>query len=305
VDQRKTVLISGASGGLGSATARRLDTLGWQVFAGVRDPDAGEQLARSGEAISPVSLDICDEGSIARAREEVARRLGGQGLDALVNNAGIVVQGPLELLPVHALRRQFEVSVIGHVAVTQAFLPLLRIGGGRVVNIGGAAGRVALPMLGAISAAKAALESLTDTMRMELVHQGVDVSIVTPGLLKTRIHEKSAEASRRDGLAGDAETQRLYARALGSFDEVMGSSRESDVDVAVEAIVAAVTARRPAPRYVVGRDAKQLVAAGHLPERLRDRLLMWKRGLRRDAFTATSTTSTASTPRGAPVGHGR
>src|SRR5205823_5849496 len=161
-----------------------------------------------------------------------------------------------ELLPVHALRRQFEVSVIGQVAVAQGFLPLLRMARGRVVNIGGAAGRLAIPMLGAISAAKAAMESLTDAMRMELVHQGVDVSIVTPGLLKTRIHEKSAEASRRDGMAGSAETQRLYARALEALDDAMAGSRESDVGVAVEAIVAALTARRPAPRYLVGRDAK-------------------------------------------------
>src|SRR5437763_3918415 len=108
MDQRKTVLVTGASGGLGSATVRKLDELGWQVFAGVREPEAGEELARGGRAIVPVELDICDEASIARASEEVGRRLGGRGLNGLVNVAGIVVQGPLELLPVHALRRQFE-----------------------------------------------------------------------------------------------------------------------------------------------------------------------------------------------------
>lgn len=280
----KSVLVSGASGGLGSATVTRLDELGWQVFAGVRSGEAGEELARGRPTVTPVQLDICDEDSVAAARGRIAGDLDGRGLDALVNNAGLVVQGPLELVPLHALRRQFEVNVIGQVAVTQAVLPLLRAARGRVVNVSGAAARVAVPMLGAISASKAALESVSDALRMELKHQGVRVSIVTPGLLRTRLHEKSTESARRDGYTGSAESQRIYAAALRRLEEKLRTAKESPVDIAVAAIVKALTAERPAPRYVVGRDARQLLLLERLPERLRDRLLMWDRGLTADVF---------------------
>jgi NAD(P)-dependent dehydrogenase (short-subunit alcohol dehydrogenase family) len=278
------VLVTGASGGLGSATVTRLGDLGWQVFAGVRSREAGEELALGRPTVTPVELDICDENTVAAARSRIDGDLAGRGLDALVNNAGLVVQGPLELVPLHALRRQFEVNVIGQMAVTQAFLPLLRAGRGRVVNITGAAGRVTVPMLGAISASKAALESASDALRMELKHQGVRVSIVTPGLLRTQLHEKSTESARRDGYAGSAESQRIYAEALRQLEEKLRTAKESPVEMAVAAIVKALTAERPAPRYVVGRDAKQLLLLERLPERLRDRLLMWNRGLTPDVF---------------------
>jgi len=280
----KSVLVTGATGGVGSATLRRLDELGWQVFAGVRRIEAGEALARTCRAAVPVALDICDEQSIAHAHEAVARHLGDTGLDALVNVAGLVVQGPVEVLPIHALRRQFEVNVIGQVAVTQAFLPLLRRARGRVVNISGAAGSVSVPMLGAISASKAALESLSDALRMELAHQGVHVSIVAPGLLRTPLHEESTEAAHRDGYAGGEETRRIYGAAVDVLEQTLLTAREAPVDIAVAAIVKALTAKRPAPRYVVGRDARQLVALRLVPDRFRDRLLMWNRGLKRELF---------------------
>jgi NAD(P)-dependent dehydrogenase (short-subunit alcohol dehydrogenase family) len=283
----KSVVVTGASGGLGSATVARLEELGWQVFAGVHVAEAGEELTRPHPNVTRLQLDVCDEASVGEARNEVARHLEGQGLDALVNNAGLVVQGPLELLPRHALRRQFEVNVIGQIAVTQAFLPLLRAARGRVVNVSGAAGRVAVPMLGAISASKAALESMSDALRMELKHQGVQVSIVTPGLLRTTLHEKSIEASRRDGYVGSPESQRIYAAAVRHLEDALQHAKEAPVDIAVDAIVRALTSRRPASRYVVGRDAKQLLILDRLPDRLRDRLLMWNRGLTPDIFEAT------------------
>jgi NAD(P)-dependent dehydrogenase (short-subunit alcohol dehydrogenase family) len=276
--------VTGASGGLGSATVARLDELGWRVFAGVRVAEAGEGLAGARGRVTPVLLDICDERAVAEASEQVARDLAGRGVDALVNNAGLVVQGPLELLPRPALRRQFETNVIGHIAVTQAFLPLLRTARGRIVNVSGAAGRVAVPMLGAISASKAALESISDALRMELRHQGVQVSVVTPGLMRTRLHEKSTEAARRDGWAGGAETQRIYARAVRELEDSLRQAKQAPVDIAVAAIIRALTSKRPAARYVVGRDARQLLVLERLPERLRDRLLMWNRGLSPDLF---------------------
>lgn len=278
-ERAKNVLITGASGGVGSATAARLHELGWQVFAGVRSSAAAEDLP--GVA---VELDITDETSIAEAGRLVAEQVGAVGLDALVNNAGVIVQGPLELVPVHALRRQFEVNVIGQIAVTQAFLPLLRAARGRVVNVGAATGRVTVPMFGPISASKTALESLTDALRMELRHQGIRVSIVEPGALETEIFDKAVEAGRRDGYAGSAETQRLYGKAIEATAAALAGQKPSSVDVAVKAIVRAVTERKPESRYVVGRDANQLTMLRHVPEGLRDRLLMANLGLKPGVF---------------------
>jgi NAD(P)-dependent dehydrogenase (short-subunit alcohol dehydrogenase family) len=285
-----TVLITGATGGIGSATARRLDGLGWRVFVAARSLEAGERLAQDGKAITPVELDVTDESSIARARGEVSEHLDGRGLSALINNAGLVVQGPLELVPSHALHRQFEVNVIGPVLVTQAFLPLLRAGGGRVINISGAAARTALPFLGPISASKAALESWSDALRMELKRQGIPVSIVVPGLLDTGLHDKAAEASRRDGFAGSAETHSIYAEALEIPEQIIADSKLAPVDTAVSKIVKALTDARPAPRYLAGRDARQLGMLRLMPDRLRDRLLMWNFGLKPERFASPSRT---------------
>src|SRR5918992_1435114 len=170
--QAKTVLVTGAAGGVGRALVNRLDELGWRVFAGVRSREAGEQLARDARALTPIRLDVCDQDSIAEAQEEVARELGSQGLGGLINNAGIVVLGPIEVIPLHVLRRQLEVNVLGPIAVTQAFMPLLRAGGGRVINVSGASGQISVPMLSG-SGSKAALEAFSDALRMELKHQEV------------------------------------------------------------------------------------------------------------------------------------
>jgi NAD(P)-dependent dehydrogenase (short-subunit alcohol dehydrogenase family) len=284
--QSRNALITGASGGIGSATVRRLDELGWRVFAGVRSPQAGEKLARGAGSVTPIELDLTDDASIARAEHQVSEQLAGEGLHGLVNNAGVIVQGPLELVPREALRRQFEVNVIGQVAVTQAFLPMLRSAGGRLVNIGAASGRVTVPMLGPISASKTALESLTDALRMELKHQGVRVSIIEPGALETEIFDKAAEAGRRDGYAGTGAAQRLYDKAIEAMKEVLAQQKTSPVDGVVKTIVRALTERNPASRYVVGRDASQLLMLRKLPEGLRDRLLMSNLGLKQDVFDA-------------------
>jgi NAD(P)-dependent dehydrogenase (short-subunit alcohol dehydrogenase family) len=271
----RTVLITGASGGIGSATTRRLDGLGWRVFAGVRGNQAAERLGMGANAVIPVELDICDARSIAHARAEVARHLEGKGLDALVNNAGLSVQGPVEMVPAKALRHQFDVNVIGHVEVTQAFLPMLRLAQGRVINVGGAAGRLALPMQGGLSASKAALDSLTDALRMELKFQGVLVCYIEPGALKTQFFQKAAASASRDRDQGSDETRQIYARAIKASTRALASSRTGPVEDGVNAIVKALTVKRPAARYLVGRDARLgLLLLRHFPHRLRDRVLM-------------------------------
>jgi NAD(P)-dependent dehydrogenase (short-subunit alcohol dehydrogenase family) len=281
---KRNVLVTGASGGVGSALTQALAGDGWRVFAAARTPESISET----RSVVPVQLDLTEEDSVHRAAAFVSERAGDEGLAGLVNNAGVIVQGPLELVPVHALRRQFEVNVVGQMAVTQAFLPVLRRARGTVVNVGAATGRVTVPMAGPISASKTALESLTDALRMELRHQGVVVTIVEPGSMQTAIFEKAAASGAADGFAGTAATQRLYARALAAAEAAMADMKPAPVDGLVKTIVKALSARRPEPRYVVGRDAGQLVMLRRFPQGLRDRLLMRAVGLRREVFEPES-----------------
>jgi NAD(P)-dependent dehydrogenase (short-subunit alcohol dehydrogenase family) len=271
-EHMKNVLITGAGGGVGTALSRALTDAGWRVFAGVRSRDGD------------LPLDVTDGDSIARAAALVEERTGGDGLAGLVNNAGIIVDGPLELVPPRAFRRQFEVNVFGALAVTQAFLPLLRRGRGTIVNVGAATGRVTVPMAGSISASKTALESLTDALRMELKHQGVAVTIVEPGAMRTEIFAKAAARAAAEGWAGSEATQRLYAGALEAAAQALAGVEPAPVDGLVDVIVKALSSRSPEPRYVVGRDAKQIMLLRRLPRALRDRALMRAVGLRREVF---------------------
>ncbi len=159
----RSVLITGASTGIGEACALHLDQLGWRVFAGVRKDADGEALrAKASARLLPVRIDVVDPGSVAAARELVLRELGDRGLDGLVNNAGIAIAAPLEFVPIEDLRRQLEINVIGQIAVTQAFLAPIRKARGRVVNMGSIGGRLATPFLGPYNASKFALEALSD-----------------------------------------------------------------------------------------------------------------------------------------------
>lgn len=202
-----------------------------------------------------------------------------------MNNAGIIVEGPpLELVPIHALRRQFEVNVIGQLAVTQAVLPMLRQAKGTVVNVGAASGRVTVPMAGPISASKSALESLTDALRMELAHQGVSVTILEPGALRTAIFDKAAANRAVDGFAGTEATQRIYAEAVRAVEAAMSAQQPAPVDGLVDVVVQALSTDQPRARYVVGREARLLVLLRRLPRALRDRVLMNTVGLKPDVF---------------------
>jgi NAD(P)-dependent dehydrogenase (short-subunit alcohol dehydrogenase family) len=281
----KSVLVTGATGGIGKVAVRRLEELGWRVFAGVRSLEAGERLAAGGSRVVPVEMDICDSRSIDEARRIVAGHLRGDGLDGLVNNAGASVDGPIELLSLDALRRQLELNVIGQVAVTQAFLPDLRAQHGRIVMMGGAAGRLTLPMYGALSASKGALDSLSDALRMELKHQGVSVSYIEPGAIRTGFFGVAAEAAKHDRRAGISDLERIYTRAIDDAAKGLAGSPSSPPEHAVRAIVRALTARRPAARYVVGRQAWMgLHVLLHLPVGVRDRVLMSSLTLNRKSF---------------------
>ena len=213
-------------------------------------------------------LDVTNEEHVRAAAERI------EELHGLVNNAGIAIAIPLEFIPLEELRRQFEVNVVGQVAVTQAFLPHLRRSRGRIVFIGSIAGQSALPFLGSYAASKHALEAVADTLRLELRPFGVDVALVQPGTIKTPIWTKSAAVA--DGLANGAgaELAGLYGERIAAFREVAlrrGAKGASAEEVA-RAVEAALTVERPRTRKLVGLDAKVRAGIERLPDRLRDRV---------------------------------
>jgi len=281
--EHRAVVITGASTGIGEACALRLDRHGWRVFAGVRKDEDGERLReRSSERLAPVLIDVTDAESISSAADTVGATLGEAGLAGLVNNAGIGVGGPLEFLPLDDLRRQLEVNVIGQIAVTQAFLPLIRRGTGRIVNIGSIGGRMATPFTGPYCASKFAMEALTDSLRQELRPWNIPVAIVEPGSIATPIWDKARATANEVLEKFPPEAIELYTEATeairGAIDEQEKAGIPAD-DVA-KAVEHALTAGKPRTRYVVGRDALiQGVLAKVAPDRLRDRLVAWQLGL--------------------------
>nr|WSX74287.1 SDR family NAD(P)-dependent oxidoreductase [Streptomyces sp. NBC_00899]WSX79648.1 SDR family NAD(P)-dependent oxidoreductase [Streptomyces sp. NBC_00899] len=265
----RSVLVTGASGGLGTAVTRRLAAEGWTVHAAVRNQADALRLADLPGDIRPVTFDVTDEASVAAAADQV-----GGSLDALVNSAGLIVQGFWEQVPAAALRRQFDVNVLGLMAVTRTFLPALRASRGRVVNIGALSSLVALPFFGPIAASKAALASMTDSLRIELRHQGVKVALVEPGAMRTEIFDRAVRSARADGAAGGPDVERQYARAAAAAAESVAATKLRPVDDAVDAVHHALTARRPRTRYLVGPDARTIRVARRLPTAVRDRALL-------------------------------
>jgi len=274
-----TVVVTGASTGIGAACALDCVARGMTVFAGVRDPRAGETLARkAGPSLIPITLDVTVERSIAQSVETVQRVVGEAGLGGLVNNAGIVIGSPLEVIPLLQLRKQLEVNVIGQIAVTQAFLPLLRRGRGRIVNMGSIAGRGTIPLLGPYSASKYALEALTDALRMELQPWGIRVSIIEPGAIATPIWEKSAKEAEGLEASASEEAKALYAEAVIRIRAAIADASQRAIapDAVARAVYHALTASRPHTRYLVGSDAKlRAWMVKWLPDRIQDKLLLW------------------------------
>ena len=270
-EMARLALVTGTSTGIGRATALHLAERGFEVLAGVRRPEDAPP------GLEPLVLDVTSERGVAAA----AARVGGT-LDALVNNAGIAVNGPIELVPVEEWRRQLEVNLIGQVAVTRALLPALLRARGRIVNISSISGRAAWPLIGPYTASKFALEAFSDTLRREVGPQGVRVVSVEPGGIRTPVWDKSRAAADRTVAA-------MPAGARGRYDGLIAGilrqgerlAREGLPPEAVASVIGtALTARRPGARYVVGREAQvQALLARLLPDRAFDALIA--RALRR------------------------
>ena len=282
-----TVVITGCSTGIGEACALRLDAAGWRVFAGVRRDEDGARLkARASSRLAPVIVDVADAASIARAAGTVRAALDGASLDGLVNNAGISLGGPLELIPIDEFRRLMEINVVGQLAVTQAFLPLLRLPAaasakgerarGRIVLMGSISGRLTVPFLGAYSASKMALGAMADALRVELQPWNIHVSIVEPASIATPIWNKGTEHAARMLAAGSPERVEQYREAISAFGRAATDARDRGVpaDEVAKVVEHALTSRAPRTRYLVGKHARLRAWVGQVvPDRVRDALL--------------------------------
>jgi NAD(P)-dependent dehydrogenase (short-subunit alcohol dehydrogenase family) len=270
----QAVLVTGTGKGIGTAVTERLVELGYHVFAGVRQTADAERWRTKSSLVHPLILDVTDEGSIKAAAAEI-RATSSLPLAGVVNNAGIAVAGPLEFLPIADLRKQLEVNVIGQIAVTQAVLPMLRESRGRVINIGSIAGRSALPLTGAYAASKFALEALTDSLRVELMPAGISVSIIEPGVIATPIWDTSLD--RADSMLKELppSANDYYGRVISAVRQraQRGGMGGLPPRVVADAVVHALTSKRPRTRYLVGRDAKVRALFQRLPDRMRDRLI--------------------------------
>lgn len=252
----RSALVTGASTGIGRATALRLDGAGWKVFAGVRREEDAESLREAGgEHLAPLILDVTEAEQIAAAAATI--EAGGKGLDGLVNNAGISIASPLETLPIEDFRRQIEVNLTGQVAVTQAVLPAIRRVRGRIVFISSIGGRIAFPLTGAYHAAKFGVEAAGDIFRQELRPWRISVSIVEPGSIDTPIWERGERTADEIG-ERSPQREALYGKAIESYRKVIRNTAERGIapEKVAQVVEHALAARRPRSRYLVGLDAK-------------------------------------------------
>jgi NAD(P)-dependent dehydrogenase (short-subunit alcohol dehydrogenase family) len=264
------VLLTGASRGIGRATTLRLARAGWTVYATVRSAADGEELAAEAgaAAVHPLQLEVTSDEQIAALDAALPERL-----DAIVNNAGIVVSGPLETLSATDLREQFDVNVVGAVALTNLVLPRLRASRGRIVFVSSLSGVISTPMTGAYNASKFALEAIADAWRLELRPWGIKVILVEPAMTDTDLWRKAPETLEAEAAELSAEHRELYAEHLDGMRKTVPRMQKmaKPVDTVAAAIEKALTAARPRARYPVGTDVRvQAALSGVTPDRVKD-----------------------------------
>lgn len=276
----KTVIITGASTGIGRSTAEHLAAKGWQVFAGVRKLKDGEPLVAANKNIIPILLDVTQAEQVNAAVDTVRAALNGQKLAGLVNNAGIANMGPLAVQPLDQFKAHFDVNVFGLLRASQAFAPLLGMDeslegpAGRIVNITSVGGKLASPFLGAYTATKHAVESMTDSLRRELVIFGIDAIAVGPGAVKTPIWDKAEKDN-----SGNPYSNSPWAKPIEKFSETMleGGRTGLAPEVIAQTIEHALTARKPKARYApVPNKLTNFTLPMLLPKRTVDGFF-WKR----------------------------
>jgi NAD(P)-dependent dehydrogenase (short-subunit alcohol dehydrogenase family) len=251
-----------------------MDAESWRVFAGVRrEEDAAALREAASERLMPVMLDVADGEQIAAALRTVEAEVAEAGLDGLVNNAGIAVLSPLETIPVEDFRRQLEVNLVAQVAVTQAFLPLVRRAGGRVVFVSSIGGRMSLPFGAPYHASKYGVEAVADCLRQELHPWRIGVSVIEPGSIDTMIWERGEAIADEVSERAHSSQEELYGETIERFAAAVRRTAERGIpaEKVARAISHALTARRPRTRYLVGTDARgQALIRRLLPDRALD-----------------------------------
>ncbi|WP_410674295.1 SDR family NAD(P)-dependent oxidoreductase [Amycolatopsis sp. cmx-4-68] len=275
---KPSYVVTGASGGIGRACVAELVRRGAHVWASVRTDADEKELERAyGDAVSVLRMDLRDAESITACGARVA---AGGPVRGLVNNAGLARPGPLEYVPLAVFREQLEVNVTGQLAVTQAMLPALRVAEtARVVTVGSIGGRIAGPMVGPYHTSKFALVGLTDSLRAELAPEGIDVVLVEPGAVATSIWSRAREAAEEVRASLPPAGLERYAAQLTAAERSAARSARTGIPArrAAQVVVRALTARHPAPRYLVGGDARLAAVLANLPFRLRYHLTAAKR----------------------------
>ena len=272
-DTKQAVVITGASSGIGRATALHLDQSGYTVFAGVRKEADGEALAQAASArLTPMILDVTREDTITAGMERVAGRTGGE-LFGLINNAGLSLNGPLELLQLSEIRKLMEVNVLGLLAVTKAFIPLLRKGKGRLVNVSSGHGLLAIPDKSAYAASKFAVQAISDSLRLELRPFGVQVSNLVVGKVDTAVLGKILADRERLADSADPGVLELYAPLFEFFDREVKNLPGIPPEEVAEVVARALTGRKPKAHYFIGPGARKMRNLARLPLGLRDALM--------------------------------
>jgi len=282
--EMKSVVVTGASTGIGWGCVKVLTERGFHVFGSVRkQADADRIKTEFGDKFTPLLFDITDAAAVRHGAEQVAAAIGNVMLVGLVNNAGIAVPGPMLFVDIDELRHQLEINVIGQVIVTQAFAPLLgadssrKSGPGRIVMISSVGGRNASPFVGPYNASKFALEGLSESLRRELMLYGIDVIVVAPGAVATPIWDKA------DAVDVSRYANTPYAPALAKVKDYMISNGRKGFppEKIGEAVYTALTARKPKVRYTVTPDPLQNLMVTTLPKRIVDRMIAGRLGLKK------------------------
>ena len=271
------VLVTGASTGIGRATALHLAEKGYRVFAGIRKQKDADSLTEAASGnLTPITLDVSKAGHIEAAEKKVRRAVGKEGLYGLVNNAGIGDGGPIEFVPIEDFKRVIDVNLTGQVAMTQAFLPLIRRATGRIVFITSIGGKIATPFMSPYHASKFGLEAVADSLRREVKPWGIEVIVIEPGNIATEIWRKGGESADAQRDKAPPEAERLYGSQMTRFEEVLREADTRGIEpVKVgKTIRRALEARRPRTRYLVGTDAKVARNVERvLPNRTFDRVI--------------------------------
>ncbi|MEH2382469.1 MAG: SDR family oxidoreductase [Nostoc sp.] len=283
--QKGAVLITGTSTGVGQAAALLLDKKGYRVFATVRRQKDAESLKQeASENLTPILMDITKGEEIKFAAEIVSKAVGDEGLIGLVNNAGLLLDGPVEYLAIDDLKWQFEVNVFGQIAVTQAFLPFIRKAKGRIINIGSTGGQISVPFISALCASKFALEAFTDALRMELDPWGIEVILVEPGSIASAAPDKVEESLRKNFANMSPEAKGMYGDAYKFFVEGLIRSNRTGMppEQVAGAILEALEASKPKTRYFLSKYQTSLmlnlISKKLLPDRSFDAKILkrWK-----------------------------